>query len=51
MRHQTLLLMWAMAGLQIIVAQDVPDCEDVSAALETDIADPIKGEPQAKIFI
>ena len=33
------------------MAQHVPDCEDVGAALETDFADPIKGEPQANTNI
>lgn len=44
MRHHSLILIWTMAGLQITMAQTVSDCEDVGAVLETDTADPIRGE-------
>lgn len=36
--------MWTIAGLQIIKAQNVADCEDISADLGTETSDPIIGE-------
>ena len=50
MGHHSLLsvlLIWTMAGLQIIMAQDVADCEDIGAGLGTETSDPVIGEHQA----
>ena len=38
------LLMIALAGLQLTLAQDVTDCTDIAAGLDTMPIDPVTGE-------
>ena len=51
MKIRAALLLIAVAGLQLTVAQDITDCTDIAAGLNTMPIDPITGKTTIRIII